>query len=210
MKEVYLGIKDILDEFFSTTSAYNVVDGTQYIIDTANDYIYGMDFPETPVNGANAQYPQNGNLNVNLQTDFTRIFFKPKENIFYSKEVMEEDVEGEENQVLIQHYNEYLAKFDLVLYTKSLAPAFESQAFIIQELFFNIFRGNVPYIPYLHNRNVWSFSFENYQVRDLSFVENANGVSRYEASFNTRYRKITNSYILDKLKNIVLDEVKCI
>lgn len=210
MKQIFDGIKDILDEFFSESSDYNYVDGKQFIIDTQTEFVYGMDFPKQIQLPQTTYSPQNRPKPTAPQKDFTRIFFKPKSTVYISNSQTETEVEGEEHQVLVQNYNEYVAKFDLIFYTKSSSNTFTMDAFNFQELFFNAFRGNVPFLDFLFAKKVWDFGWEGYDVRDLSFVENAHGVSRYEASFAARYIQETNSYILDKLQKIKIDEIKII
>jgi hypothetical protein len=208
MKQIFDGIKDILNEFFSEGSTYNYVNGNQFVIDTENDFIYGMNFPKE-INIATPSYsPQKRSTPTAPQNDFTRIFFKPKSTVYITNTQTESAVEGKEYQVLVQNANEYVAKFDLILYTKSPNDTFVMNAFNFQELFFNVFRGNVPFLDYLFVKKVWDFGWEGYDVRDLSFVENTHGVSRYEASFSARYIQQTNSYILDKLQKIKIDELK--
>lgn len=210
MKQIFDGIKDILNEFFSENSTYNYVNSNQFIIDTQNEFIYGMNFPKQ-INIPTPTYsPQQRPTPTTSQKDFTRIFFKPKSTVYITNSQTYNEVEGEEHQALVQNYNEYVAKFDLIFYTKSPNDTFTMNAFNFQELFFNVFRGNVAFLDYLFAKNVWDFGWEGYDVRDLSFVENTHGVSRYEASFSARYLQQTNSYILDKLQKIKIDEIKII
>lgn len=210
MKQVFDGIKDILNEFFKESSTYNYVDGKQFVIDAENDFIFGMNFPKQ-INVQKPVYsPQERQTFTTTQKDFTRIFFIPKNTTYITNSQTYNEVEGVPTQTLVQNYNEYIVKFNLVFYTKSQNETFSMDAFNFQELFFNVFRGNVPFLDYLFAKNVWDFGWEEYKVNDLSYVEDTHGVSRYEAFFSARYKQATNTYILDKLQKITIDDTKII
>lgn len=213
MKQIFEGIKNILETFFAENSTYNWVAGEQFIVNTTTDFIYGLDFPQftTPA-PLQTRFPQNGKLNSTAPQDFTRIFFKPISTTFITHSTTQTEIPSEteepSHQVSVQNYNQYFARFNLIFYTKSTRPTATMDAYNFQELFFNAFRGNIPFLDYLHAQNVWQFGWEGRRVEDLSFVENASGVSRYQATMSAMYSQDTNSYILDKAQNMQIDEIK--
>ena len=207
MEQIFNGIKDILKEYFVESSEYNYVNGKQFIIDAENDFIYGIDFPKT----ANIPTPINDpskRPRVSMQNIFTKVYFRPQNTTHIHHYTTQTEVVGNPNQILVQNYNEYIGRFSLGVYTKSPQMMFDMDAFNFKELFFNTFRGNLPFLDFLFTRQVWAFGWENYDVIDISNIESMHGISRYEASCSARYRQETNSYIYDTLQKIKIDTVK--
>lgn len=219
MKPVYDAIRNILNTYFSESATYSVqnIDSVdkKLVLDVDKQFIYGTNFPIQTQQPLQTTLPKNGIINqpIRNSTNATYIFYQPIDKVYtrsYSinetQEVVVDDVTY--TQTVQRFMNSYFETFNLIFWSKSISNTDARASFLFSEIFFNIFRGNINIIPFLQEQKVFDFNFNNFQVQDLSFIENQNGVSRYQAKFTARYEIQTNTNVVDNLHNIVIDKTK--
>lgn len=219
MTPIYEAIRSILNSYFNQSATYSIqnIDGEnkKLVLDVDKQFIYGTNFPVQEPQPLQTTLPKNGIINqpVINNTGATYIFYQPIDKIYTRSYSIDETQEVVVDNVIytqtIQRFmNSYFETFNLIFWSKSINNTDKRASFLFSEIFFNIFRGNVNIIPFLQGQKVFDFNFNNFQVQDLSFIENQNGVSRYQAKFTARYEIQTNTNIIDNLHNIVVDKIK--
>ena len=219
MKPVYNAIRNIISTYFGESATYSVqnIDGVdkKLILDVNKQFIYGTNFPTQTQQPLQTTLPKNGIIGQPIanNTNATYIFYQPVDKIYtrsYSineiQEIIVDDVTY--TQTVQRFMNSYFETFSLIFWSKSTNNTDERAAFLFSEIFFNSFRGNINIVPFLMEQKVFDFNFNNFKVDDLSFIENQNGVSRYQAKFTARYEIQTNTNIVDNLHNVLIDKVK--
>lgn len=209
---VFLAFKDIINHYFSATSTYNVIDTSQLVIDAERNFVFVTDFdrdiPETP----KTEMPKNGIIGqIPIKpTEYLNVFFVPRRSVYLQLHSAREEVEGNDTVYRVQNYNIYYCQFDLVFYSKFTTSIRDTKAFIFKDLFFNTFRGNVDIDQFLTPRKIWNFTFENREVLEIPTVQDVMNVARYQTSHTCRVWQKTNSFLVDKVKKIKIEEIKFI
>jgi hypothetical protein len=214
----FFAIKEILDNFFSKTATYSIQNGDptkKLVLDTSKQLYFTTDFSDTkalnPLNDVEiivengVQNVKTSNINGQTQSN-TWIYYVPIDEtvLLQDSSVIDETPDN----ITFQNLGNYIESFKLIFYTNSIGQTNDSvrEASIYQRLFFGLFNGLENINDYLEKWGIYRLFIVGRKVQNLSYVEATQGITRYEATFQSQFSIQLNQAQMDKLKEIQVEK----